>query len=178
MLVSKRIALQRIQFQLWVAMRSLRGSLASIPGALSEFISNTTTTPIEGASEVTMSSPPPSSAMTSSAHSEDFADISHAIPSSLIKEQWQVVLDQEATMDDLRNATERCKELVVNTDELSEERKWLVRHLVELRYRMSEIEDANSDPARAGSNVRVCVHCSAFSSSILISKWSTICGEF
>lgn len=137
-------------------MRSLRGSLASIPGALSEFISNTTTTPIDGASQVTIPSPPPFSVMTSSAYSDDFSDVSHAIPSTLIKEQWQVILDQDASVDELKSAIERCKELVVSTDELSDERKWLVRHLVELRFRLSEIEDALGDSGMTGSNVRVC----------------------
>lgn len=136
-------------------MRSLRGSIASIPGALSDFISITSTTPIDGASEVTMPSPPPfSNAMTSSTQSDDFSDISHAIPSTLIKEQWQLVLDQDAKVDDLKVAIDKCKELIIKTDELSDERKWLVRHLVELRFRLNEIEDALSDPGR-GSNVRV-----------------------
>lgn len=135
-------------------MRSLRGSIASIPGALSDFISNTTMTPIDGASEVTTMSSPPPTAMISSAHSDDFSDCSHAIPTTLIKEQWQLVLDQDAKVDDLKVAIEKCKELIIKTDELSDERKWLVRHLVELRFRMNEIEDALSDPGR-GSNVRV-----------------------
>lgn len=138
-------------------MQSWRGSLASIPSAISEFISNTTTTPIDGSSQVMVPSPPPFSAMTSSAHSDDFSDISHAIPSTLIKEQWQVILDQDATPSDLSNAIGRCKELVVNTDELSDERKWLVRHLVELRFRLSEIEEALIDPIKMVPNVRVSV---------------------
>lgn len=140
-----------------IKMQSIRGSLATIPSALSNFISNTTTTPIEGSSQVTVHSPPPYSEMNSStaSTSDEYSEISQAIPSTLIKEQWQVILGQDASSENLLNAIERCKELVVKTDELSSERKWLVRHLVELRFRLSEIEDMVNDPCKTGSNIRV-----------------------
>lgn len=46
----------------------------------------------------------------------------------------------------MENAIARCKDLVINTDECSYERKWLVRHLVELRFRLNEIQDVFGDP--------------------------------
>ena len=36
--------------------------------------------------------------------------------------------------------------MVIETDECSTERKWLVRHLVELRLRLKEIQDISTDP--------------------------------
>lgn len=140
-------------------MQSLRGSIANLPNALSNLISNTniSTSPIDGTSANMISSPiTPTIEHDASVISsgDDGSDKSHAIPTSLIKEQWQLVLDQDASMDDLTNAIEKCKELVLNTDECSDERKWLVRHLVELRFRSREMED--TDQSRAGSSYKVC----------------------
>lgn len=136
-------------------MHTFRGSLANIPSAISNFISNTTTSPIEGASSITISSGPMASTDNNSSSTDDNSDKSHAIPTTLIKEQWQLILDHDASIDDLNNAIVRCKELVIKTDECSDERKWLVRHLVELRFRIQEIEDTVNDPNKLGSNVKV-----------------------
>lgn len=79
-----------------------------------------------------------------------------SIPNTLIKEQCQLILDQNASVDDLTNAIEKCKELVLSTDECSTERKWLVRHLVELRFRLREIDDANqTDQSKRSSMYKV-----------------------
>lgn len=134
-------------------MQSLRGNLASLPNALSNLI-NTTASPVDGTNFVPPTSPSFDSD-TLTVSGDDSSDKSHAIPNSLIKEQWQLVLDQDATVDDLTNAIEKCKELVLNTDECSTERKWLVRHLVELRFRLREMEDANADHSRTGASFRV-----------------------
>lgn len=81
------------------------------------------------------------SSMNESYHQSNKFD--ESIPNTLIKEQCQLILDQNASVEDLTNAIEKCKELVLITDECSTERKWLVRHLVELRFRLKEIDDAN-----------------------------------
>lgn len=79
-----------------------------------------------------------------------------SIPNTLIKEQCQLILDQNASVEDLTNAIEKCKELVLSTDECSTERKWLVRHLVELRFRLKEIDDANqTDQSKRSSMYKV-----------------------
>lgn len=139
-------------------MQSFRGNLAQIPNALTNFISNTTTTmsPVDGASVDIPESTEHNSVTYGSMSGDEGSDKSHAIPSSLIKEQWQLVLDQDASIDELTNAIERCKELVMNTDECSTERKWLVRHLVELRFRLREMEDALNDSSKTGSTYKVC----------------------
>lgn len=135
-------------------MQSLRGNLAGIPNALSNLIS-TTASPIDGTNCLPPASPSFDSDTLTSVSGDDSSDKSHAIPNSLIKEQWQLVLDQDASIDDLTNAIEKCKELVLNTDECTTERKWLVRHLVELRFRLREMEDANVDHSRTGASYRV-----------------------
>lgn len=140
-------------------MQSLRGNLASIPNALSSLIS-TTASPVDGTNyDVPTISSPSFDSMHSDAltsvSGDDSSDKSHAIPNSLIKEQWQLVLDQDATIDELTTAIDKCKELVLKTDECSTERKWLVRHLVELRFRLREMEDANTDHYKSGASYRV-----------------------
>lgn len=40
----------------------------------------------------------------------------------------------------------RCKDLVLESDQCSPERKWLVRHLIELRLRLQECREAMADP--------------------------------
>lgn len=135
------------------SMQSLRGNLASLPNALSNLIS-TSTTPIDGTNFEASSSI--DNDTLASVSGDDGSDKSHAIPSTLIKEQWQLVLEEDASIDDLTNAIEKCKELVLITDECSTERKWLVRHLVELRFRLREMEDANIDHSKLGASYRVC----------------------
>lgn len=144
-------------------MQSLRGSIASLPNALSNFIftSANASSPIDGTSadESNHFLPQSNSLMDNdglaSLSGDDGSDKSHAIPNNLIKEQWQLILDQDATADELNNAIERCKELVLNTDENTNERKWLVRHLVELRFRLREMEDAAIDQNKNGSSYKV-----------------------
>ncbi|XP_055630724.1 differentially expressed in FDCP 8 homolog [Toxorhynchites rutilus septentrionalis] len=72
-------------------------------------------------------------------------DRSHAIPYALITEQWQLVLDQECTIPEIENSILKCKDLVLGCAEDTEDRKWLVRHLIELRYRLRELQDVEND---------------------------------
>lgn len=77
---------------------------------------------------------------------EDILDRSHAIPFGLIREQWQLVLDWDASIPEMEDAIGKCKDLVLRCEDNSEEKKWLVRHLIELRYRLRELQDVDSDP--------------------------------
>lgn len=71
---------------------------------------------------------------------------SHAIPSNLINEEWQIILSSDASVLDLENAIGKCKALVMTSEECSEERKWLVRHLVEMRFALRELTSSMEDP--------------------------------
>jgi len=44
----------------------------------------------------------------------------------------------------LEEAVEKCKELVLESEEWSDERKWLVHHLIELRMRLEEVKALES----------------------------------
>ncbi|XP_014240512.1 differentially expressed in FDCP 8 homolog isoform X1 [Cimex lectularius] len=45
------------------------------------------------------------------------------------------------TTEELTEALERCKTLVMTSEECSDERKWLVRRLVELRHRLAQAKE-------------------------------------
>ncbi|XP_055609719.1 differentially expressed in FDCP 8 homolog [Uranotaenia lowii] len=70
----------------------------------------------------------------------------HTIPFALIREHWQLILDHEASIPEMENAIARCKDLVIRSAYDSEERKWLVRYLIELRHRLRELQEVDSDP--------------------------------
>lgn len=84
------------------------------------------------------------SSTTSGALSVDLDD--HLLPSSLEATELQLALNKEAGETELQAAISRCKELVLENEQCSLERKWLVRHLIELRLRLQECRDALSDP--------------------------------
>lgn len=85
----------------------------------------------------------------------DIPDQSHAIPFALIKEQWQLVLDKECTIPEMENAIVKCKDLVLACNDDTDDRKWLVRHLIELRYRLRELQDVENDPDALPSGIKV-----------------------
>ncbi|XP_022899787.1 differentially expressed in FDCP 8 homolog isoform X1 [Onthophagus taurus] len=68
------------------------------------------------------------------------------LPPALVTEELQLALNKEATESELKKAVERCKELVLNCEQCSVERRWLVRHLIELRLRLQECREALVDP--------------------------------
>lgn len=68
------------------------------------------------------------------------------LPSSLTPEEFLLALNKEANEEELITAINRCKDLVLESDQCSVERKWLVRHLIELRLRLQECREAMEDP--------------------------------
>ncbi|KAL3275837.1 hypothetical protein HHI36_020579 [Cryptolaemus montrouzieri] len=99
---------------------------------------------LEGEIIVDVSLQHASSTSTVSVVSEDSANGN--IPSALEAEELQLALNKEATEEELLKAIARCKNLVLETDNCSVERKWLVRHLIELRLRLQECREAAVDP--------------------------------
>ncbi|XP_019762769.2 differentially expressed in FDCP 8 homolog [Dendroctonus ponderosae] len=73
-------------------------------------------------------------------------DTDNILPTNLHSEELQLALNQEATEHDLLEAINRCKELILENTECSAERKWIVRHLIELRFRLQEHKEAMEDP--------------------------------
>ncbi|RZC39574.1 differentially expressed in FDCP 8 -like, partial [Asbolus verrucosus] len=105
-----------------------------------------------GESNRILASTPSSS--TSGCLSNDETSDDHLLPSSLASEELQLALNKvkivnrivEATEEELLTAINRCKDLVLESSQCSIERKWLVRHLIELRLRLQECREAMVDP--------------------------------
>ncbi|XP_068148867.1 differentially expressed in FDCP 8 homolog [Drosophila tropicalis] len=128
-------------------MSSWRESLTSIPGTVAQFIN-------ENASNYLSASVTPTTSSNSSTGTASGADGSEEnpslgrdhkslpIPLSLVKEQWRLIFTSDANIQDLQAAIAHCRDLVLLSEECSEERRWLVRHLVDLRYSLKELEEA------------------------------------
>ncbi|CAD7003119.1 differentially expressed in FDCP 8 homolog [Ceratitis capitata] len=133
-------------------MNSVRGSLASIPGALSSFISESASSLLQQNGCIATTAPDDDVSSTTSQ-----SDKSYPIPSSLVKEQWRLIFTSDANAQDLEAAIAHCRDLVMLSDECSEERHWLVRHLVNLRYSLKELQSAESDPLETAPHVKTIV---------------------
>lgn len=60
-------------------------------------------------------------------------------------------------LPDILHSIEQCKALVLETESGSEERKWIVRHLVELRLCAEELKEALEDPNLQNNLTKVCM---------------------
>ncbi|CAH0404255.1 unnamed protein product [Chilo suppressalis] len=79
------------------------------------------------------------SSSTSGCVSADDSYDSNYIPKSISNKKLKI--HSTATREELEKAAKQCKELVLNTPQCSEERKWLVRYLVELRLRLEDVKE-------------------------------------
>ncbi|XP_077302151.1 differentially expressed in FDCP 8 homolog [Arctopsyche grandis] len=57
----------------------------------------------------------------------------------------RLTLAPDASLSELKDNIEKCKVLISESDECSSERKWLVRHLIELRIRVQQLEDVDEN---------------------------------
>lgn len=120
-------------------MSSWRDSLTSLPGAVAQFVNESAST----ASSYLQSQTTCTSGSEESAPQHgDYKAL--PIPASLIKEQWRLIFSSDDNIQDLQAAISHCRDLVLLSDECSEERRWLVRHLVDLRYSLQELEEAQA----------------------------------
>ncbi|XP_053675238.1 differentially expressed in FDCP 8 homolog [Anopheles nili] len=79
----------------------------------------------------------------------EFRDHSTRSPDPILRVKWQLVpLDPNATLTELAQAINVCRTLVQSNayEPESDQSKWLVRHLIELRYRYRELVDYSRDP--------------------------------
>ncbi|XP_066584771.1 differentially expressed in FDCP 8 homolog isoform X2 [Prorops nasuta] len=64
-----------------------------------------------------------------------------AIPASLKSMEHLLMLSKGCTSSDLEEMIAKCKSMVLESSECSEERRWLVRRLIELRLRLQELKE-------------------------------------
>lgn len=76
---------------------------------------------------------------------DDLSDSSTNIPSSLINAENYITFKEGCqsafTPEELTIAVNKCKKLVLETEECTGERKWLVRRLIELRHRLEQAKE-------------------------------------
>ncbi|XP_044006053.1 differentially expressed in FDCP 8 homolog [Aphidius gifuensis] len=73
---------------------------------------------------------------------DDSSESRSIVPYSLKSVDALLSLSKTATLDDLHDMVDKCKKMVLETVECTEERKWLVRRLIELRLRAQEIRES------------------------------------
>ncbi|XP_030385692.1 differentially expressed in FDCP 8 homolog [Scaptodrosophila lebanonensis] len=122
-------------------MSSWRESLNSIPGTVAAFVNESATTATNYL-HLRPGTPTPTTSEESGPQHSDYKAL--PIPASLVKEQWRLIFTSDANVQDLQAAIAHCRDLVLLSDECSEERRWLVRHLVDLRYSLQELEEAQA----------------------------------
>ncbi|KAI8041662.1 hypothetical protein M5D96_005927 [Drosophila gunungcola] len=135
-------------------MSSWRESLTSIPGTVAQLINESASSLLHTSSSLGSTvGPLGSTGSGSEGDSEEGGPQGEyralPIPASLVREQWRLIFTSDASIQDLQAAIAHCRDLVLLSDELSDERRWLVRHLVDLRYSLQELEEAQEQQSLA-----------------------------
>ncbi|XP_063976986.1 differentially expressed in FDCP 8 homolog isoform X2 [Diachasmimorpha longicaudata] len=63
------------------------------------------------------------------------------VPYSLKSVEAVLSLSKTTTLEELTEMVKKCKQMVLESDQCTEERKWLVRRLIELRLRAQELRE-------------------------------------
>ncbi|XP_003706901.2 differentially expressed in FDCP 8 homolog isoform X2 [Megachile rotundata] len=93
----------------------------------------------------TMPSTPSSSSDYMTGEADDSSDSKAAIPFSLKSVETVLSLSKSTCEEDLKEMVQKCKQMVLESAECSDERKWLVRRLIELRLRVQELRETSEE---------------------------------
>ncbi|GBP18349.1 Differentially expressed in FDCP 8 homolog [Eumeta japonica] len=86
----------------------------------------------------------PSSSTSGCVSSADESYDSNYVPKSMANKKLKI--HSAATKEEIERAIVQCKDCILNTSQCSDERKWLVRYLIELRLRLQELKDNDGEP--------------------------------
>ncbi|XP_020281463.1 differentially expressed in FDCP 8 homolog isoform X2 [Pseudomyrmex gracilis] len=98
---------------------------------------------IRANSSGTGTSTPSSSSDYMTGEADDSSDSKGTIPFSLKSVETVLSLSKDASQEDLQEMVRKCKLMVLESAECSDERKWLVRRLIELRLRAQELRETS-----------------------------------
>lgn len=87
----------------------------------------------------------PSSSDYLTGEADDSSDSKGTIPFSLKSVETMLSLSKDASEEDLQEMVHKCKLMVLESAECSDERKWLVRRLIELRLRAQELRETSDE---------------------------------
>ncbi|XP_043287638.1 differentially expressed in FDCP 8 homolog isoform X2 [Venturia canescens] len=76
---------------------------------------------------------------------DDSSESNLVVPFSLKSVEALLAISKTTTQLDLLEMIENCKRMVLDSKECSEERKWLVRRLIELRLRAHELRETSGE---------------------------------
>ncbi|XP_034944418.1 differentially expressed in FDCP 8 homolog isoform X2 [Chelonus insularis] len=76
---------------------------------------------------------------------DDSSDGKSIVPFSLKSVEVHLSLSKTATLEDLNEMIKKCKQMILDSEECTDERKWLVRRLIELRLRAQELRESNTN---------------------------------
>ncbi|XP_078039724.1 differentially expressed in FDCP 8 homolog isoform X2 [Augochlora pura] len=76
---------------------------------------------------------------------DDSSDSKVVIPFSLKSVESILSLSKSICEEDLKEMVQKCKQMVLESAECSDERKWLVRRLIELRLRVQELRETSEE---------------------------------
>ncbi|XP_018315476.1 differentially expressed in FDCP 8 homolog isoform X4 [Mycetomoellerius zeteki] len=76
---------------------------------------------------------------------DDSSDSKSTIPFSLKSVETMLSLSKDVSQEDLQEMVRKCKLMVLESAECSDERKWLVRRLIELRLRVQELRETSDE---------------------------------
>lgn len=93
----------------------------------------------------TGTSTPSSSSDYMTGEADDSSDSKGTIPFSLKSVETMLSLSKDASEEDLQEMVRKCKLMVLESAECSDERKWLVRRLIELRLRAQELRETSDE---------------------------------
>ncbi|XP_050456367.1 differentially expressed in FDCP 8 homolog isoform X2 [Cataglyphis hispanica] len=100
---------------------------------------------IRANSSGTGTSTPSSSSDYLTGEADDSSDSKGTIPISLKSVETTLSLSKDASEEDLKEMVHKCKLMVLESAECSDERKWLVRRLIELRLRAQELRETSDE---------------------------------
>lgn len=100
---------------------------------------------IQANSSGTGTSTPSSSSDYLTGEADDSSDSKGTIPFSLKSVETMLSLSKDASEEDLQEMVQKCKLMVLESAECSDERKWLVRRLIELRLRAQELRETSDE---------------------------------
>ncbi|XP_026755206.1 differentially expressed in FDCP 8 homolog [Galleria mellonella] len=130
----------------------------------------------------------PSSSSTSGCVSAD-ESYDSSLPRAIVNKKLKI--HGSASREEVERAIIQCKELVLSSAQCSDERKWLVRYLVELRWRLEDLKENNGESRQRvsikghhfikqttiSSRKQYCDHCSGVIWSIVQASYvCTDCG--
>ncbi|KAL6429182.1 hypothetical protein ACFW04_008134 [Cataglyphis niger] len=100
---------------------------------------------IRANSSGTGTSTPSSSSDYLTGEADDSSDSKGTIPFSLKSVETSLSLSKDASEEELKEMVHKCKLMVLESAECSDERKWLVRRLIELRLRAQELRETSDE---------------------------------